>query len=264
MHTTRNCRQCAATCGFTLIEFAIGMFLMSVLLSAILTPLTAQIAQRKVNETQASLAQITEALMGFATAHGYLPCPDRTAGPGAIGALEYTAMLWAILWGWLFFGNLPTVATLAGAGTVGLVPKVRSVFMVNSPLGDATKDGPIVGDIDGAIDAMDAPLYGNNAAKAAIEIALHDLAGQASQQPVHALLGERKRKRIPLLGIIAAPFLLVGAGFAIATRVSRQRGRSITIAMHASRFASACGSSSTMRPLTQPVFGKHSTRPPGQ
>jgi prepilin-type N-terminal cleavage/methylation domain-containing protein len=88
MHTTRNCRQCAATCGFTLIEFAIGMFLMSVLLSAILTPLTAQIEQRKVNETQSSLAQITDALMGFATAHGYLPCPDRTSGPGANDGIE--------------------------------------------------------------------------------------------------------------------------------------------------------------------------------
>ena len=83
MQTTRNCHSSAAAHGFTLIEFAIGMFLMSVLLSAILTPLTAQIEQRKVKETQDSLAQITDALMGFATAHGYLPCPDRTAGPGA-------------------------------------------------------------------------------------------------------------------------------------------------------------------------------------
>ena len=66
--------ECAATRGFTLIEFAIGMFLMSVLLSAILTPLTAQIEQRKVNETQSSLAQISDALMGFSTAAlGFLP-----------------------------------------------------------------------------------------------------------------------------------------------------------------------------------------------
>ncbi|MBV8793114.1 MAG: hypothetical protein JO205_07140 [Pseudolabrys sp.] len=58
-------------------------------------------------------------------------------------------------------------------------------------------------DIDGARAAMEAPLYGNNAAKAAIEIALHDLAGRASQKPAHALLGKKKRARIPLLGIIA-------------------------------------------------------------
>jgi drug/metabolite transporter (DMT)-like permease len=42
----------------------------------------------------------------------------RTAGPGAIGALEYTAMLWAVLWGWVFFGNLPTPLTLAGAALI--------------------------------------------------------------------------------------------------------------------------------------------------
>lgn len=42
------------------------------------------------------------------------------------------------------------VADLAGVRPTGLVPKVRSVFMVTSPYGEATKDGPIVGDIDGA------------------------------------------------------------------------------------------------------------------
>lgn len=42
----------------------------------------------------------------------------RTAGPGAIGALEYSAMLWAILWGWVFFGDLPTPLTLAGAALI--------------------------------------------------------------------------------------------------------------------------------------------------
>jgi muconate cycloisomerase len=58
-------------------------------------------------------------------------------------------------------------------------------------------------DIDGARAAVDGPLYGNNAAKAAIEIALHDIAGQASQRPVYALLGTKRRDRTPLLGIIA-------------------------------------------------------------
>lgn len=42
----------------------------------------------------------------------------RTAGPGTIGALEYSAMLWAILWGWLFFGDLPTPLTLVGGALI--------------------------------------------------------------------------------------------------------------------------------------------------
>ncbi len=58
-------------------------------------------------------------------------------------------------------------------------------------------------DIEGALGAMDGRMYGNQGAKAAIEIALHDLAGLASGKPVHALLGERKRTRMPLLTLIA-------------------------------------------------------------
>ena len=57
-------------------------------------------------------------------------------------------------------------------------------------------------DIAGALAAMDGRMYGNNGAKAAIEIALHDLAGRAAAKPVHALLGERKRSRLPLLAVI--------------------------------------------------------------
>lgn len=57
-------------------------------------------------------------------------------------------------------------------------------------------------DIDGAHAAMDARMYGNHGAKAAIDIALHDLSGLASGRPVHALIGEKRRERMPLLGVV--------------------------------------------------------------
>src|SRR5262245_41539439 len=57
-------------------------------------------------------------------------------------------------------------------------------------------------DIAGALSAMDGRMYGNHGAKAAIEIALHDLVGRATGQPVHALLGGKKRSRMPLLAVI--------------------------------------------------------------
>jgi len=63
-------------------------------------------------------------------------------------------------------------------------------------------DGRDATDIDGALAAMDGRMYGNHSAKAAIEIALHDLAGKAAAKPVHALLGDKKRGRLPLLGVI--------------------------------------------------------------
>jgi muconate cycloisomerase len=57
-------------------------------------------------------------------------------------------------------------------------------------------------DIAGALAAMNGRMYGNHGAKAAIEIALHDIAGRSSARPVHALLGGKKRNRMPLLGVI--------------------------------------------------------------
>jgi muconate cycloisomerase len=58
-------------------------------------------------------------------------------------------------------------------------------------------------DIEGASAAMASRMYGNSAAKAAIDMALYDLVGRATMRPVHALLGGKKRDRIPLLGVIS-------------------------------------------------------------
>src|ERR1700744_587625 len=60
------------------------------------------------------------------------------------------------------------------------------------------------GDFAGASAAMDAQMYGNTRAKAAIEIALHDLVGHATGQPLHVMLGGKRRERIPLLTIIGS------------------------------------------------------------
>jgi muconate cycloisomerase len=57
-------------------------------------------------------------------------------------------------------------------------------------------------DFAGAASAMDAQMYGNNGAKAAIEIALHDLVGRATGQPLHALIGTKRRERLALLAVI--------------------------------------------------------------
>ncbi len=50
--------------------------------------------------------------------------------------------------------------------------------------------------------AMDALMVGNSGAKAAIEIALHDLVGRATGTPLHALLGAKVRSRIPVLAVV--------------------------------------------------------------
>ncbi len=52
--------------------------------------------------------------------------------------------------------------------------------------------------------AMDAAMYGNTGAKAAIEIALHDLVARAMGQPLYAFFGAKRRDRIPLLAVIGS------------------------------------------------------------
>jgi muconate cycloisomerase len=64
-------------------------------------------------------------------------------------------------------------------------------------------EGRAAEDIAGAMVAMSARMYGNNAAKGAIEMALHDLAGRATNQPAYALLGGKQRSRMAILGVIS-------------------------------------------------------------
>jgi muconate cycloisomerase len=66
-------------------------------------------------------------------------------------------------------------------------------------------EGAPLDDIAGATLRMDRALYGNSAAKAAIEIALHDALGKMLGKPVYELLGGARREtRIPMLRMIAA------------------------------------------------------------
>lgn len=68
--------------GFTLVELAIVMFIVALLLGGMLLPLSAQQDIRSQGETEKQLADISEALLGFAASHTagdgkpYLPCPD--------------------------------------------------------------------------------------------------------------------------------------------------------------------------------------------
>lgn len=69
--------------GFTLIEMGVVLFIIVLVLGSLLVPLTTQVEQRQIGDTEKTLAEIREALIGFAVANGYLPCPDKvTALPG--------------------------------------------------------------------------------------------------------------------------------------------------------------------------------------
>jgi len=67
--------------GFTLIEIAVVLIVLSLLLGGLLGPLSTQIESRERQRASDDLNTIMEALYGFAAVNGRLPCPD-TNGDG--------------------------------------------------------------------------------------------------------------------------------------------------------------------------------------
>jgi len=69
--------------GFSLIEMAMVIAIISLLLGGLLIPLGTQIENRRIKDTERQLVAIEDALMGFAITsfNGRLPCPD-TDGDG--------------------------------------------------------------------------------------------------------------------------------------------------------------------------------------
>src|SRR5271165_3006480 len=95
---------------------------------------------------------------------------------------------------------------LVGWGEAASAPSmtgetVESMMAAIGYLAPAVGERP-ADDIAGTVAVMGKRMYANNAAKAAIEIALHDLVGRATGRPAYAILGARQTGRMPLLGVI--------------------------------------------------------------
>jgi len=93
--------------------------------------------------------------------------------------------------GW---GEAASAPTMTGETVASMIAAVEHLTPV--------LEGREAGDIEGALVAMHGRMYGNHGAKAAIEIALHDLLGRATGKPIHALLGDKRRARVGILGVI--------------------------------------------------------------
>jgi prepilin-type N-terminal cleavage/methylation domain-containing protein len=68
--------------GFTLVEIAIVMLIVTLLLTGLVPTISSQIEQRQTNETRKQLDEIQQALVGFALINGRLPCPASTTSNG--------------------------------------------------------------------------------------------------------------------------------------------------------------------------------------
>ncbi len=71
-----------STGGFSLIELAVVIIVVTLLLGSLLVPLATQVEKRRYSETQKQLEHINEALIGFALAKRYLPCPAISGSDG--------------------------------------------------------------------------------------------------------------------------------------------------------------------------------------
>ncbi len=69
--------------GFTLIEIAVVIFILGLLLGGLLGPLSRQVEVSKFKETADQLEEINQAILGFAAANGYIPCPASATSNGA-------------------------------------------------------------------------------------------------------------------------------------------------------------------------------------
>ncbi|MCW5574678.1 MAG: prepilin-type N-terminal cleavage/methylation domain-containing protein [Burkholderiales bacterium] len=89
--------------GFSFLELAVAMFILTLLLGSILVPLATQVEQRQISETQRTMDQAKDALLGHAIAFGYLPCADTDND----GLEDVTGSLCTGLSGGIAQGNLP-------------------------------------------------------------------------------------------------------------------------------------------------------------
>lgn len=115
--------------GFSLVEIAVVLVILTILLSIVVVPIATQVEQRRVDETQKFLESAKDALYGFAAANGRLPCPATAtsagqesfctnASPAACGAPQTIAPphgRCVISFNTLPFGLLPAV-------TLGITP----------------------------------------------------------------------------------------------------------------------------------------------
>jgi len=68
--------------GFALLEVVIALAVLALALTALAVPLASQVQMRRFDEARRQLEEAREAILGFAAAHGRLPCPATAATRG--------------------------------------------------------------------------------------------------------------------------------------------------------------------------------------
>ncbi|KQN65335.1 hypothetical protein ASF04_20785 [Duganella sp. Leaf61] len=145
--------------GFTIVEIAIVLLVVGLMIGGLVAPLSSQLEQRRVTDTQRAMEDAREALFGFALRNNYLPCPaisaidGREDRAGSICNKRYGYLPWATL----------GVQKLDGWGRVlaySVTPSFAnsvSFFTLNSPRDITVATRGMDGQIIPASDANDIP-----------------------------------------------------------------------------------------------------------
>ena len=78
---TRPIRLRAVMSGFSLLEMALALVILSLMMGWLMTPLRVQHALQKYQQTEQWLYTAQQALLGHAIIYHYLPCPDTDQPP---------------------------------------------------------------------------------------------------------------------------------------------------------------------------------------
>jgi prepilin-type N-terminal cleavage/methylation domain-containing protein len=147
--------------GFTLIELAVVIAIIGILLAVVMTPLAARIQIQKFKDQERQLAEIKDALIGFAQTQGRLPCADTDndgqedcdAAPGSPGAGVTCAASANVPE--VYLGNLPFATLGTGAADLwgrryvyAVTPAMTVAAQTGQPTGNAGLDLADLGTVD--------------------------------------------------------------------------------------------------------------------
>lgn len=122
-----DARRGAFVRGFTLIELAVTLLIVTLLVGGVMMPLQAQVESRKVEETQKILADAREALLAYAASTGRFPCPADAVSNGREPATANPAN-----------GACPSYFGFFPAALLGFAPVDADGYAVDSWGGGAT------------------------------------------------------------------------------------------------------------------------------
>lgn len=131
----------AGQTGFSFVELAVALFIMTLLLGSILVPLATQVEQRQNAESLRILEEARDAMLGHAIANGRLPCPDTDGN----GTENITAGVCTSITSGIAHGTLPWQTLGVGASDAWgnrIRYAVRSEYAQSSTLFSLTSPNP--------------------------------------------------------------------------------------------------------------------------